>query len=85
MNMNPTRAWLGLMAMSLGSTLAAASGLRGPMLIIPAMLLAGGKARLILANYLGLAAAPRWLRGFEVGLAALLILMAVLAVAAGRT
>jgi hypothetical protein len=79
--MTPTQAWLVLLALSAGSTLAAGSGLAGPMLALIVLALAWAKARVILGAYLGLQEAPRWQRGFDLGLALLLITMAVLAVA----
>jgi hypothetical protein len=74
--MNPVdRAWLVLLALCAGSTglaLAVGAAPAGPM--IPALGvailgLAWAKARIVLALYLGLAAAPSWLRGFELILA----------------
>ena len=79
--MTPTQAWLVLLALSAGSTLAAGSGLAGPMLALIVLALAWAKARVILGAYLGLQEAPLWQRGFDLGLALLLITMAVLAVA----
>jgi hypothetical protein len=59
-----TRAWLALLALSLGS-----AGLT--MMPLPPELLGGGilslalaKSRIILARYLDLAHSPSWLRGF---------------------
>ena len=70
-----TRAWLGLLALSLASTLLT-------LLPVPNTLLAGGililamvKARLILARYLDLATSPVWLRGFTLVLAGFSILI----------
>lgn len=78
-----TRAWLLLVALSLASTGLAASGLSGAGFVLAVLALAGIKARLILAHYLGLTAAPAWARGFDLGLALLLALFAGLALAAG--
>ena len=62
------RSWAWLLALSLASTAAAlavesggSSRLAGAVILLLAYL----KARLILANYLGLAGAPSWLRGFN--------------------
>ncbi|MDT8346028.1 MAG: cytochrome C oxidase subunit IV family protein, partial [Thermohalobaculum sp.] len=61
------RAWALLLALGAATTLAAAAGgrLAAPMLGAVILGLAGAKARLILARYLGLADAPVWLRGFS--------------------
>lgn len=68
-----TRAWIWLVALSLGSTalsVAVASGATGGRLATAAgaaiLALAWAKARLILTRYLGLAEAPFWRRGFEI-------------------
>lgn len=84
------RAWFGLLALSAGSTVLAvavpaaapgmAPGLWGAAILALALL----KARLILARYLGLAAAPFWLRGFEITLALHTALLLVLHLA-GRS
>lgn len=79
--MTPTQAWLVLLALSAGSTLAAGSGLAGPMLALIVLALAWAKARVILGAYLGLQTAPGWQRAFDLGLALLLAVMAALAVA----
>lgn len=66
------RAWLGLLALSVASTVlsvavpAAAPGMVLTLSGAAILALAWLKARLILARYLGLAAAPFWLRGFEI-------------------
>ena len=80
--MSPTRAWALLVALSLASTLCAASGLAGGRLVLPVLALAGLKAHVILRSFLGLQEAPAWLRAFDLGLAALLIGFAGLALAA---
>ena len=77
-----TQAWAFLLALSAASTAMAASGASGPALILTVLALAGMKARVILSAYLGLAAAPGWQRGFDLGLALLLALFAGLALAA---
>ncbi len=67
------RAWVALIALSLGSTVIAALVARGGLsgaattgagAVILA--LAWAKARVILDRYLGLAAAPFWRRGFSI-------------------
>lgn len=73
-----TRAWIALIALSLGSTLLsldlvpdgwqAASG-------AAVLMLAWLKARVILARYLGLAQAPSWMRGFGISLAMFCLLL----------
>jgi hypothetical protein len=76
-----TIAWMSLIALSLASTLLSLSGIwaQGPVVAgIAVLLLAWQKARIILAQYLGLAAAPAWRRGFELALALLCLLMLAL-------
>jgi len=71
-------AWVLLIALSLGSTALSASGVWGqwPVLAgMAAMALAWQKARIILAQYLGLQQAPQWRRGFDMGLTGLCLLM----------
>lgn len=72
------RAWLGLLALSLAATLVTLWD-RPAALSAPAgaaiLLLAWAKARIILARYLGLAAAPFWRRGFEISLAGFALLL----------
>lgn len=80
--MSPTRAWVILIALSAASTALAASGLAGAALALPILLLAGLKAHVILRDYLRLASAPAWLRGFDLGLALLILAFAVLALVA---
>lgn len=70
------RAWVALIALSLGSTALAALIARGDLAGAAttgagaAILgLAWAKARVILERYLGLAAAPFWRRGFSIVLA----------------
>lgn len=59
-----TRAWAALIALSLGSALATLAGLPPKAAGLAILLLGVIKARVILARYLGLAAAPGWLSGF---------------------
>lgn len=75
------RAWLALIGLSLGSTLialwhwpGALAALAGALILTLAWL----KARIILARYLGLAAAPFWRRGFDIALAAFCLLLLAL-------
>lgn len=77
-----TLAWCVLLALSAASTVMAASGLGGAPLVVGVLGLAGLKARIILADYLGLTVAPDWQRGFDLGLALLLLAFAGLALAA---
>ena len=77
-----TKAWAMLLALSAASTALAASGLVGAALVLPILTFAGFKAHVILRDYLGLAAAPGWLRGFDLGLALLILTFAGLALAA---
>ncbi|MCB2115187.1 MAG: nitric oxide reductase F protein [Rhodobacteraceae bacterium] len=77
--MSVTRAWGLLLALSAGSTLLAASGLQGRLFAVPILVLSGTKAHVILARYLGLAAAPRIRAGFDLVLGAVLVLFTVLA------
>lgn len=77
-----TKAWVLLLALSAASTALAASGLAGAALALPILTLAGLKAHVILRDYLGLASAPGWLRGFDLGLALLILAFAGLALAA---
>lgn len=80
--MTPTRAWAVLVALSAASTLLAASGIAGAALALPVLVLSGLKAHVILKDYLRLATAPAWLRGFDLGLALLILTFAGLALAA---
>lgn len=77
-----TLAWAMLLALSAASTGLAASGLGGAGLALPVLALAGLKSHVILRDYLGLAAAPGWLRGFDLGLSLLILVFAGLALAA---
>ena len=77
-----TKAWILLLALSAASTALAASGLAGAALVLPILTLAGLKAHVILRDYLGLSVAPGWLRGFDLGLALLIVTFAGLALAA---
>ena len=67
-----TKAWALLIVLSAASTAFAASGLGGAALVLP----------VLLRDYLGLAVAPAWLRGFDLGLAFLMLTFAGLALAA---
>ncbi len=65
------RAWATLIALSLGSTALAVGAIPPawqPVAGAAILILAWAKARVILARYLGLAAAPFWARGFGVAL-----------------
>ncbi|QYX56119.1 nitric oxide reductase F protein [Roseovarius sp. SCSIO 43702] len=71
-------AWALLVVLSLGSTLLSLSGVwvQWPVAAgVAVMALAWQKARIILAQYLQLAQAPSWRRGFDVALTALCLLM----------
>ncbi|MEI2686990.1 MAG: nitric oxide reductase F protein [Cypionkella sp.] len=82
-----TRAWIALLALSaITTTLAVVQpALTGWAIAASSSLLlvlAWLKARVILARYLGLAAAPDWLRGFNLVLALYAILLLALTLAA---
>jgi len=77
-----TKAWGWLLALSAASTGLAASGLTGSGLALPVLVLSGLKAHVILRNYLRLATAPGWLRGFDLGLSLLILSFAALTLAA---
>ena len=77
-----TKAWGWLLALSAASTALAASGVIGAMLSLPILILSGLKAHVILRDYLGLRVAPGWLRGFDLGLALLILIFGTLALAA---
>ena len=65
MNIELSRAWIILVALSLATTVFA--GLLTdsmPIFVLNVLLLAGVKCRIILADYLGLRAAPIFLSGF---------------------
>ncbi len=79
----PTRAWIVLIALSMGSTLIAISGQSGLVPALAILVLAWGKARVILRQYLGLAQAPGWSRGFSLVLAIYMIVAMGLTVASG--
>ena len=71
-------AWVSLIVLSLGSTLLSLSGVWTHWQLaasIATLVLAWQKARIILAQYLGLAAASAWRRGFEFALGMLCLLM----------
>lgn len=76
-----TKAWALLIALSAASTALAASGLVGVGLVLPILVLSGLKAHVILRDYLGLSVAPAWLRGFDLGLALLILIFGGLALA----
>lgn len=80
--MTVTRAWLLLLALSAASTALAVSGMHDALFVVAVLTLAGAKAHTILARYLGLAAAPSIWAGFDLSLALVLILFAVLSLAA---
>lgn len=80
--MTVTRAWVFLLGLSAASTLLAAMVDGGAGFATAVLGLAGAKARIILSSYLGLSAAPSIRAGFDLALAALLLLFAGLAVAA---
>jgi hypothetical protein len=72
------RAWAALIALSLGSTAVSLwhwppnlTAMTGALILTLAWL----KARVILARYLGLAAAPFWRRGFDLALALFCLLL----------
>lgn len=70
-------AWGSLIVLSLGTTLLSLADIWAVWPIaagIGVLTLAWLKARIILSQYLGLAAAPFWMRGFEFALAALCLL-----------
>jgi hypothetical protein len=77
-----TKAWAMLLALSAASTALAASGFTGAALALPVLILSGLKAHVILTDYLQLSTAPGWLRGFDLGLALLILAFAGLALAA---
>jgi hypothetical protein len=79
--MTVTSAWIWLLGLSAGSTLLAATADTGAWFVIAVLCVAGAKARLILAYYLGLSAAPSIRAGFDFALLALLLLFAGLAIA----
>ena len=80
--MTVTRAWILLLGLSAASTMLAALMESGAWFVIAVLGLSGAKARLILSSYLGLSAAPAIRTGFDMALAALLLLFAGLALAA---
>ena len=74
-------AWGMLMLLSLGSTLLSWPEIWAYWPVaggVGALLLAWLKARIVLSRYLGLQAAPFWLRGFEISLALLVLLLLAL-------
>ncbi len=75
------RAWIGLIALSAGSTIVAASlqiGLDHRLIGALILFLALLKARLVLAHYLGLSQAPRCKYGFNVFLTLFCLLLLTL-------
>lgn len=73
-----TRAWLKLIALSAASTVIAATVERrgnasATIVVVAILALAGWKARIILRDYLELAGAPQWMRGFTVALTVFLL------------
>jgi Prokaryotic Cytochrome C oxidase subunit IV len=76
-----TKAWGWLLALSAASTALAASGATGVALALPVLALSGLKAHVILRDYLRLATAPGWLKGFDLGLTLLILTFAGLALA----
>jgi hypothetical protein len=82
-----TKGWLTLMALTAASTaLAVAEPHLGPSALTAGaavlLALAWAKARVILALYLGLSAAPAWLRGFNFVLGLYCVGLLVLTLAA---
>ena len=72
------RAWIALIAFSLGSTAVSLWSWPAHLTAVAgALVLTLGwlKARVILARYLGLVAAPFWRRGFEISLALFCVLL----------
>jgi hypothetical protein len=79
--MTLTRTWALLVTLSaLTASLTAFDPVRA-VLVLGVLILAGLKARLILNQYLRLCTAPAWQKGFDLGLSALLLAFAVLALA----
>ncbi|MDP2087264.1 MAG: hypothetical protein Q8K20_18875 [Gemmobacter sp.] len=75
------RAWATLCTLSVGG--AVLTGMPGQAVVSVAILgVALIKTRLILHHYLGLAAAPRWRRGFDLAATGLCLLLAALGIAA---
>ncbi|MEZ5676126.1 Cytochrome C oxidase subunit IV [Thalassovita litoralis] len=79
--MTITQAWLFLIALSLGSTVLAWSGVAGGWAALAILALAWIKAQIILRRYLGLAQAPSWSRGFALVLGLYMLGMMGLAAA----
>lgn len=79
--MTVTRAWMLLIVLSAGSTLASLAP-QGVALVGAVMVLAAVKADLIVNHYLGLAQAPAFARGFRLVLTVFVLLLAGLALAA---
>lgn len=70
-------AWLALIAASLGTVALATTNLSGHARTLAAagvLLLAGFKARVILARYLGIGASRFWTRGFDLAIGLFLAL-----------
>ena len=70
-----TRAWLGLLALSLASALVTLTDVPPALLGGAILVLALIKSRIILARYLDLAASPAWLRGFTLVLTVFSVLI----------
>lgn len=81
--MTPTKAWMALILMSAGSTALAHFGATGALAALAILALAWMKAQVILREYLGLAQAPGWSRGFALVLGLYMLGMMGLAIAAG--
>ena len=77
--LNPlTRAWLALLALSVVSALLTVQHISPSFLAGGILILALVKCRVILANYLDLAASPFWLRGFSIVLTGFTLVIFVL-------
>ena len=81
--MTPTQAWFALILLSVGSTAIAATGVSGLFAALAILALGWGKARVILRQYLGLARAPGWSRGFSLVLALYMLVAMGLTAMAG--
>lgn len=81
--MSVTRAWMGLMALSLASTALAYGGAAGVWAALAILALAWAKAQLILNRYLGLSQAPNIAWGMALVLATFMAGVMGLAIAGG--